>query len=513
MRRKSLYFGTCLALAISLTAGLSGCHRTEPKPASVQTQEIAWREGDVDDAFAEAKESGKPVLLYWGAKWCPPCNQLKSTVFKDPAFIAETRNFVPVHLDGDTAGAQRWGERFGIRGYPTVIVLRADGSEIARLSGATTGLADVLRVAAGRSTSIDALFDKAEQNPASLSGDDWRLLAAFDWQNDPRRFSDPKRTAALLGRLAATAPAGAIQRRFALLALEMGVTQGADGNYLLTAAQRAQIEQVLPVILTNPGEVTANRQDLSYFVPGLIKALPDAKERETLGTALTTALDHVYADDSLPLPDRLATVYADIVLTKTSDGKVPSSVRAKVQERAAWADHTAKDPMVRQSVISNAADLLHEAGDDAGAKTLLQAELKRSSAPYYYMLDLAGIAEDEHDGAAAIDWARKAYEASDGPATRVQWAIEYSKTVLREAPDNKAEVEASAQAVVDELGKNSSSYYQRTRVKVASWGVALRKWSETHHGGDVLTRLDTRMAGVCAKQGDAADACRKWSST
>ena len=500
-----------IGLAIMMAASVAACQRSASTSGSAQTQaqEIAWREGDVDDALSEARESHKPVLLYWGAKWCPPCNQLKSTVFKDPAFIAETRNFVPVHLDGDTAGAQKWGERFGIRGYPTVIVLRADGSEIARLSGATPRLAEVLRVAAGRTTSIDALFDKASTHPAALSADEWQLLAAFDWQNDPRL--DQAHAATLLDRLAAAAPDGAFKRRFALLAVDLGSDKGADGKLALSTAQQARIVQVLPVILANPAEVTANRQDLSYATPAVVAALPDAAQRAAIGASLIKALDSVYSDDSLPIPDRLATVGADIILDKADDGQVSKTVLAKVRARAGWADKAATEAMVRQSVISNAADLLHDAGDDAGAKRLLTAELKRSASPYYYMLDLASIAEAEKDGPAAIAWARKAYETSEGQATRVQWAIEYSNTVLRQAPGDKAAVEASAQAVIDELGKNSGSYYQRTRVKVDALGERLRDWSGAHHGDAVLARLDARMAGVCAKQGDAADNCRKWA--
>ena len=503
--------GPTLALTLALALSATSCHRPAEAPAKTDIQPIAWREGDVDDALAEARETGKPVMLYWGAKWCPPCNRLKSTVFKDPAFIAQTRRFVPVHLDGDTAGAQHWGERFGIRGYPTVIILRADGSEIARLSGAASGLADTLRVAAGRSTPIDQLFTKAETTPQALSSDDWQLLAALDWQNDPRHFDDPKRLSGLLSRLAGAAPEGPLKRRFTLLSLSVGIDPGPDGKYTLTPAQAAQIEQVLPAVFSHADEVVANRQVLSYALPPLVAALPDAAQRATLGTALTTALDRVYTDNSLPLPDRLGTVDADILLAKAKDGKVSPAVLAKVRDRTHWADANAKDTMVRQSVISDAADLLHQAGDDAGAKTLLEAELKRSASPYYYMLDLAGLAEDEKNAPEAIRWARKAYETSEGPATRVQWAIEYSKTVLRQAPADKAQVEASAAAVIDELGKNPDDYYQRTRVKVAAWGAQLHKWSDAHHGQAVLVKLDTKMAGVCAKQGEAAASCRQWS--
>ena len=504
---------TRLWLTMGIVLAVTGCHKPPVRPQTGQAHEIAWREGDVDDAFVEAKESGKPVFLYWGAKWCPPCNQLKSTLFKDPTFIAETLSFVPVYLDGDSQGAQRWGERFGISGYPTVILLRPDGSEITRLSSSASAsqLADVMRVAAGRTTSIETLLERARGDLSGLSKDDWQVLADFDWQNDPKHLGDHAQAGAMLDRLASAAPEPALRRRFALLALALGGELKPDER--LTPAQQARISEILPGILGNPDEVTASRQELSYTIPPLIAAFPDTKQRVAFGASLVSALDRVYADTSLPLPDRLATVGADIALAKGGGASVPPDVLAKVRARVDWADRSARDAMVRQSVISNAADLLHEAGDDAGAKRLLEAELKRSASPYYYMLDLADIAEDEKDSRAAIGWARKAYETAQGPATRVQWAIAYSNVVLRMAPADKAAVEVSAEAVIDELGKNPDSYYQRTRVKVANWGGLLRKWSEAHEGATVLKRLEARMAGVCAKQGPQAKDCLNWVRT
>ncbi len=296
-----------------------------------------------------------------------------------------------------------------------------------------------------------------------------------------------------------------------MLALVSEAEAGPDGEYSLSPAQQARIAEVLPAILANPQEVTANRQELSDEIPSLVAALPDAALRAKLGASLVAALGHVAEDASLPLPDRLATVNADITLAKAGGAPVPAAVLAKVRAQVAFVDQAAADPMVRQSVISDAADLLHEAGDDAGAKRLLEAELKRSAAPYYYMLDLASLAEDEKDGPAAIAWAKKAYETAQGPATRVQWAIDYSKTVMRQAPGDKAAVETSADAVIDELGKDPGGYYQRTRIKVGKWGALVRGWSEAHGGSAVLGRLDTRMAGVCAKEGEAAATCLKWT--
>ena len=501
-----------IALPLALAVGTGACSQADSPTQIARASQIAWREGDVDDALAEARELGKPVILYWGAVWCPPCNQMKATLFKDPGFVAETGNFVPVYLDGDTEGAQRWGERFGISGYPTVIVLQPDGTEITRIASATMAseLPDLLRVAAGRTTSIEALLEKAGADTASLTADDWKILAGFDWRNDPKHFADLAKAGALLDRLAASALEPALQRRFGLLALVVSAQKDDDGKVALTPAQQASVGDILEPILASQTELMANRQELTYDAAGLVSALPESPERAALSTALVAAGDAIYANERLSMTERVEAANIDIALAEAG-GAIPPAVLAKVRERAAWADANAKDKVTRQSVIDDAAYLLFDAGDRAGAKKLLTAELERSDQPYYYMSSLSDFAEQEGDKAAAVEWARKAYEASQGPATRVQWAILWSNAVLRLTPEDEAAVVKAADAVIAELGKSPDSYYQRTRVKIAAWGDRLRKWSETNGGGEVLERLRTQMAGVCAKQGAQAATCREWS--
>lgn len=491
-----LMVGTALVLA--------GCHRQAPQQAaSTQpaAQEIAWRHGDVDDAFAEAKEGQKPVLLYWGAKWCPPCNLMKQTLFKDASFIAETRNFVPVYLDGDAKGAQLWGEKFGVQGYPTVIVLRPDHTEVTRLSGGSmaSSLADVLRLAAKRTESTEELLKRAA-DPQRLSADDWALLANYDWLDDPKHFQDQKAEAAFTGRLAAAATDPAAKRKLALTSLVLSI--GGDDKAKLAPAQVTQLETVLPAVLSDYAETKANRQVLSYAGAELVLAVPDKAQQAKLGTALVAALDRVAADNSLPLGDRLDTLSADVALSKAANGgKVAPPVLAKVRQRVAMADRAANNPMLRQAVIPDAGQFLADAGDPTAGAKLLEAELPHAIAPYYFMMDLAGMAEDRKDNKAAIAWARKAAQTAEGPATRIQWAILYSGFVLRLTPDDKAAVEQSADSVIDALGQNTSGYAQRTAKKAQSWAKQLQDWSKAHGGQAVMDRLSARMAGACTKSG------------
>ncbi|MEO6151534.1 MAG: thioredoxin family protein [Croceibacterium sp.] len=501
-----------LAFALALAAPLAACHNADT-PKVAHASEIAWRHGDVADALAEAKEQGQPVLLYWGAVWCPPCNQMKATLFKDAGFIAETQQFVPVYLDGDTPGAQQWGEKFGISGYPTVIVLRPDGTEVTRISSATMAgqLPALLRVAAGRTTSIEALLAWADHDPKGLGADDWRILSDFDWRNDPKHFKDTALAGKVLATLAAAAPDPAMQRRFALLALVTSVETDDDGKAKPTAAQRARTAAVLTPVLASKAEVLSNRQELIYDAAGLVNALPDAAQRDALGKALIAAADQLYADAALSLTERVDALNVDVELAKRAGGKVPPAVLAKAQDRARWADAQAKDKLSRQSVIDDAAYLLFDAGDHAGAKNLLSAELTRSDQPYYYMSSLADFAEKDKDNAAAVAWARKAYDASQGPATRVQWAINYANAVMRLTPKDTAAVTQAADAVLGELGKSENSYYQRTRVKVAAWGKRLNAWSKANAGEALLADVRTRMAAVCARQGAQAETCNAWA--
>src|SRR6204780_5169790 len=132
-------------VALSLLLVLGSCHKAPSLHANHATHgneppAIAWFDGSLDGAFIVAKRENRPVLIYWGAEWCPFCHTLKSTVFSRPDFIAKSKLFLPVYLDGDDEGAQKWGEEFHIQGYPTLIVIDPDHHEIIRL-GAGRGVA------------------------------------------------------------------------------------------------------------------------------------------------------------------------------------------------------------------------------------------------------------------------------------------------------------------------------------------------------------------------------------
>ena len=70
--------------------------------------------------------------------------------------------------------------------------------------------------------------------------------------------------------------------------------------------------------------------------------------------------------------------------------------------------------------MNTAGHMLEEAGEIELAKKLYLAQLDKAPSPHYFMSGLASIAREQDRDAEAIAWMRKAYQKSEGAATRFQ---------------------------------------------------------------------------------------------
>ena len=540
-----------------LTAGtlFAACAvAAEPPDGGAQVRPeagIAWKQAandaDVDAAFAQARQAQKPVFVYWGAKWCPPCNQVKATLFNRQDFIERSRAFVPVYVDGDSPGAQKLGTRFKVRGYPTMVLFTPQGTELTRLPGEVDAeqYTQVLTLGMNAQRPVKAVLADALAGgePASrLSANDWKLLAFYSWETDEQQVVPKDGVPTLLRKLADRCPADQAETatRLLLKAVAAAGTPAAAPPGSKPAAKPVTAPATPPAappatfpdaaardkllqLLADPARPRVHMDVLTNNAADLVHALSAARtpERAQLVAALNTALKRLAADSTLSRADRMTAVIAQVDLAKLGADRgapppqaaknakevkvvLPAALLAEVRDHTARADREITDGYERQAVITTAAYMLEQAGLLDESDTLLKANLAKSHSPYYLMSDLASNAKKRGDKAGALRWYEEAFNKSEGPATRLQWGASYVSALVELAPQDEARVEKAAGQVLAEAAGQPNAFYERSARSLQRVGSRLMGWNEGGKHAGVLTRLQAQLNTVCLRL-DAAD--------
>jgi protein disulfide-isomerase len=101
---------------------------------------------DLNYALETARQEDKLVLAYFtGSDWCGPCIELDKSVLSHPDFRDYARqNLAVVVVDfprskalpeDDSSQNQQLKNAFRVAGFPTLVLLDADGRELARRRG------------------------------------------------------------------------------------------------------------------------------------------------------------------------------------------------------------------------------------------------------------------------------------------------------------------------------------------------------------------------------------------
>jgi len=157
-------------------------------------QKAKWYE-EWDAAAKAAKKSKKPILAdFTGSDWCGWCVKLKNEVFEKKEFVRwAKKNVVLLELDFPRRKSQpeelkeqnaKLRDKYGVRGYPTILFLDASGKVLGR-SGYLQGgpkkwiqsAEGILEGGAGWLTDYEQALKLARQKKkpilADFTGSDW----------------------------------------------------------------------------------------------------------------------------------------------------------------------------------------------------------------------------------------------------------------------------------------------------------------------------------------------------
>ncbi|PND39788.1 disulfide isomerase [Paucibacter aquatile] len=515
LRPSTLARAAALSLAL-MSAGGASTWLPAAQAAASATASVAWQpaagDADIERAFAQARAEKKPVLLYWGAKWCPPCNQLKATLFNRVDFIEQTRAIVPVHIDGDLPGAQKLGTRFKVRGYPTMILFNPEGQELTRLPGEIDApqVIKVLQLGLAGGRPVKSVLADAKAGK-KLNANEWRLLGFYSWETDEQQLVPPAELPGLLAQLAAAsqgvdADTGTRLWLKALSANDNGKALKVD------AALRERVSKVLE----SAEQSRAQMDVLAYGATDIVKTLAPAAgaERNALLAQYETALKRLEADATLSRGDRLQALLTRVQLARLDVAptelhpKLNPALVKEAKDHAARAAREITDGYERQAVITSAAYLLGQAGQWKDSDDLLKASLSKSHSPYYLMSSLGSNAKKQGRKDEALKWYEEAFNKSEGPATRLQWGSGYFAALTELAPQDAARIEKTAAQLFNEAAQDKGSFYERSARSLQKVGSSLAKWNDKGQHDAVLSRLKTQLDGICAKV-DTADKQRE----
>lgn len=500
MRTTKYSCALVLALLLLPAMALSGSSAADAKDTSVEGDTIAWFRGDVDRAFAMAKAQNKPLFLYWGAVWCPPCVQIKNTVFQSRQFIALSELFVPYYLDGDTEEAQATGERFGVKGYPTMIVFNPAGEEITRIPGGIDidRYNAVLRLSLNDMRPTRQLLDMAMTGPANLRPEDYTQLAYYSWGQDfdvLPEDADPSlfRTLAEQAQPHDQIAASRLYMQFLVASSQQNTEESpvrVDG-----AVSR------LEAILKTDEQVVACWDSLAYWPEIMDILVADDQTRQRLVSLWQDRLMALRHSPELSVEEQLAGWLPLLHFHfERTEEPLSEALASELLEDVQKADESVTNPYSRQSLVNQMRWIFQYAHMYDKARAVLLAELGHSKSPYYFMSSLGSLAELQEQNEDAISWYQKAYEASEGSATRFQWGASYVRALIRLAPEEDELILSTAESLFDELPSEDQVFSGRNFRVLKRLNDQLVAWQAEQESEAAVKRFVSRIESLCAAE-------------
>lgn len=103
-----------------------------PVDSARSGKQINWY--TYDDGMAEARRSGKSIVVYFHADWCTYCVRMQKETFTHDSVI-DFMNTKVVAVKVDVDKEKKIARIFGVRGLPATVLLMRNGDQVGPMPG------------------------------------------------------------------------------------------------------------------------------------------------------------------------------------------------------------------------------------------------------------------------------------------------------------------------------------------------------------------------------------------
>ncbi len=390
-----------------------------PSSKEVSHDQKHWFQGSVADAFAAATKQQKHIILYWGAEWCPPCNDLKDQVFSHSEFSQFASRYIMVYLDGDSEGAQTWGEKLKVSGYPTVVLMDPKGTELFRFSSgmdfAEFKKAIVTAVASGKN--VKSLVSNLKSKQPKLSLEDWQTLSSTYIDQDALGLDD-QTTEKLIEKSWRLCPSDfpVGKATFATGLWDAALQEKSTLRETFKANEDAILEQILASGLT----MDAARNSLMNEPQKKIGSLkPENKER--VRQRLVTYVKDLATSPARAPSERAMALHSYLELESVAAAPNLVSLRQETQQIMNSILQSTTSSHQMASTYPEIASIIEQLSGPKDAVVFLESKIPGAKTPWYFESMLSSLETTLGNKAKALEWSEKAKLSSKGSATKLQW--------------------------------------------------------------------------------------------
>lgn len=390
----------------------------------------ATQEGDIDAALSESAQTGRPVLIDFFAQWCPPCDRLRDEFLEDHGQLGLLSKFVLLKVDADHPSSFALKDRYRVGGYPTLLVISEDGTELERFlgydgrlaaltarldaaAGGTPANGDVRSLAAaGDDAGAWALFQqRLADDPDLVDSYDYLLLGL----RLGRKLAEPAELAQLHRQASAASRLPGLAVHHAAQAAER-IEESGDAETAATLRADAEARLLAAVAERSPADAMLGRGWTS--INGAL-TVHDPGLHDDLALAAWYRSDWTDEDSARQLLAEGALRMALAILLEEPTYAPELPLLDDGRRSVALPDHLLTDrmrPRLRHHAgrVHDLLDLLGKAGLPDVAEPILLAMIELTPDQFTWHYAYAGFLTEHRAGEGALESARTALDHSYG---------------------------------------------------------------------------------------------------